>query len=113
MTIQNAIPAQEVALNGMDEHLNEVDVHLTTNDDGTTIEIAAVTSYMGGSGLIREVGRTLLKLETEPTGSPDVDDWYSSDKLEIAIEFWQVTPRIEGLMRYLVAEGLKMVAACE
>jgi hypothetical protein len=108
-----ATAAEQVPMNAMDEHLNEVDVHLTTNDDGAAIEIAAVTSYMGGSGLIREVGRTLLKLETEPTGSPDVDDWYSSAQLDAAIESWEVTPRIEGLMRYLVAEGLKMIAACE
>lgn len=111
MTAQPTTP--EIAKNSFEEHLNEVDVHLTTNDDGATIEIAAVTSYASGSGLVREVGRTLLTLTTEPTGSPDVDDWNSSAQLDDAIEMWEVTPRIEGLMRYLVAEGLKMIAACE
>lgn len=113
MTVTIA-PETLPAVNVDGEHRNEVQIHLVTNDDGVTIAVSAlVTSVEYGEILDRTPGRELLTLATETTGSPDTDTTETSANLDAMIDTLGITPRIESLIRTLVAEGLKMIDAVE
>ena len=99
-----------IAKNSNGEHLNDVDIHVVTSDEGISIEVSALTSYANGGGgaPIVEVGRSLLTITSGPTGSDDQDEHYSSADLA-NIADWGFTDQAEDLILHAAAAGHRMV----
>lgn len=92
------------AVNSANEYLGDVNIHVLANEDGVTIEVAAI-EWVG----FWETSRTLLTLTTEPSGMPAVDDWAYLSELNESLSEWNVTPKIEKLIRAAAAAAVEIV----